>query len=559
MARIYPNPISPDVKSQAERDLYQLFEDHLDDSYVVLHNVPWLDKKENQNAQEGETDFILAHPEYGVLFLEVKGGEISLDQKSQTWITKSRTGRISEIKDPFAQARSSMHAIYTKLRDHNAPTRNYYWPISYAVAFPEISVPRGLRPDAPKDIIIDQADLIDIQTKVSNIYHYWQESQSNPSVPGRVGIEALVDFIAPRWQLKSRLSVSFKREREQINQLTQSQFNAFQMLSTFRRLAIVGGAGTGKTMLALEKTRQLSQEGLQVLFLCYNVNLASWLNQITNHQDNVLITNFHDFCVKAADWANLPLPIGRRDQNYFDEKLPNLLLEAVDSMKHRFDAIVVDEGQDFKSDEWWLALDALLSDPQKGIFYVFLDDNQRIYSQLNNIPISNPPITLNENCRNTKRIHNAILPYSHATYPTKCHADSPIGREPVLIPCQANQQRDQLRKLLVKLVDEEKIEPIDIVILTPNSFDNSSWAEGDVIAKFTLTWNLETKLPLAVRVSTIHSFKGLESPVIILTDLDSAWSDEMIYVGLSRACNQAYILGELPNPKHKRRDKLNHE
>ena len=55
----------------------------------------------------------------------------------------------------------------------------------------------------------------------------------------------------------------------------------------------------------------------------------------------------------------------------------------------RFDAIIVDEGQDF-ADGWWVTLEELLVNPEDGILFVFYDDNQRIFDQRGSYPVPPP-------------------------------------------------------------------------------------------------------------------------------------------------------------------------
>lgn len=61
-------------------------------------------------------------------------------------------------------------------------------------------------------------------------------------------------------------------------------------------------------------------------------------------------------------------------------------------------------------------------------------------------------------------------------------------------------------------------------------------------------------MDLAIRVSTIFAYKGLESAVVILTELDMASReeilDQLIYVGMSRARHHAVVIGPLPPPQH---------
>ena len=88
--------------------------------------------------------------------------------------------------------------------------------------------------------------------------------------------------------------------------------------------------------------------------------------------------------------------------------LPEVLDAPPDKL---FDALIVDEAQDFE-DTWWIALTEILKSPEKGVMYVFFDDNQQLYQQISNIPITSPPFPLVDNCRNTQNIHAAMQPYA---------------------------------------------------------------------------------------------------------------------------------------------------
>lgn len=97
---------------------------------------------------------------------------------------------------------------------------------------------------------------------------------------------------------------------------------------------------------------------------------------------------------------------------------------------------------------------------------------------------------------------------------------------------------------------EDGLAPEDIVILTPAGEKRSQWKKDDQLGNFIITWQLDTEMSMAARVCTIHSYKGLESPVVILTELHALHADkqnQLIYVGLSRARHHAIIIGELPS------------
>lgn len=112
----------------------------------------------------------------------------------------------------------------------------------------------------------------------------------------------------------------------------------------------------------------------------------------------------------------------------------------------------------------------------------------------------------------------------------------------------------ELQRLLHRLVNEEGIRPEDIIILTPSSDKRSGWKNDNQLGNFIVTWDMETEMDMAVRVCSVNRFKGLENAVVILTELDQRReeiSDQLIYVGLSRARHHAVVIGELPTPSSK--------
>jgi hypothetical protein len=232
---------------------------------------------------------------------------------------------------------------------------------------------------------------------------------------GKSAVDALVDLLAPTRKLQPRVADIFERERRKIDELTQTQFRILRQLRTHRRAAIVGGAGTGKTMLAMEKAQQLADSGFRVLFLCFNKHLAGWVATNLKHP-SILVTTFHGLVGHTGGWAGLNKG---RDMGWdeFTEKAPDLLMDYLAIIRtpksgaqdKLFDAIIVDEAQDFE-DTWWLPLPDLLKDPEQGIFYVFFDNNQRLYAQISNIPMEGEPFYLDENCRNTRHIHASLMP-----------------------------------------------------------------------------------------------------------------------------------------------------
>jgi hypothetical protein len=540
---------SDDTTSDAELLLYEAFE-KLPKPFVVFHAVKWFART---LGTVGEIDFLIAHPDYGVLVTEVKGGIITLE--NGRWYSTGQNGRTNEIKDPCEQAERNRRALWDWL-DNDPRTKGIPFALFPAIALPDARVSAHIRPDCPQDIFIDMTHLHDLEKRLLSIFRYWKAhaDASNAKMGGKSAVAALVNLLVPTRSLQPRIVEQFQQENRKIEELTQQQFKILKILRYQRRAAIVGGAGTGKTLLAIEKSTQLVDGGLRVLFVCYNNNLAAWVKTKLQHE-TVDVLTFHGLVGHMVQRARIPMP-RTKSWDDFNAIAPDLLVDAT-SVLHApdadpamlYDAIIVDEGQDFE-DTWWIGLSDMLKEGETGIFYIFFDDNQRIFNQLSQIPMDGEPLYLDENLRNTQHIHERLKPYSRDMDVT---CIGPEGRPVELITVsKPEDERRELQRVLHRLVHEEGVRPEDIVILTPASEKRSQWKSDDQLGNFIITWRLDSEMQMAARVCTIYSYKGLESPVVILTELHALHPEivnQLLYVGLSRARHHVVIIGELP-PAH---------
>ena len=233
-------------------------------------------------------------------------------------------------------------------------------------------------------------------------------------------------------------------------------------------------------------------------------------------------------------------------RDLYDVQLPNALAYSIEILPDRYDAIVCDEGQDFR-EEFWVPLELLLSDYERAPFYIFYDDNQNIYARAGTFPVRDEPFTLTTNCRNTAPIHLAA--YKHyAGVPV-----SPPDIEGDEVQFEVSPGRDaQAAKINARIVDliaRQGVAAGDIAVLIADALRKTdyyaalrrlplprpaSWLEGGIRGNNT------------VLIDTIQRFKGLESPVVILWGLDTvdlARSEELLYVGISRAKSLLIVFG----------------
>src|SRR5262249_49143392 len=156
--------------------------------------------------------------------------------------------------------------------------------------------------------------------------------------------------LAPSFELRT-LRSCLKDTEEEIIRLTEAQFKVLDQLSRNRRFAVCGGAGTGKTLLAREKAIRLANSVMHTLLTCYNRPLADFLASTTVGVKNLTVLGFPQLCDHMAKEARIEISSEVYDRTYYEEVLPNALCDAFKKIpKARFDAIVVDEAQDFH--EW---------------------------------------------------------------------------------------------------------------------------------------------------------------------------------------------------------------
>ncbi len=534
MARIYPErlpeSVLSDPKRQAERRVFHALSG-LAQPFVVFYSVAWLARKDGR-ARDGEADFVIAHPELGILVIEVKGGGVAFDPRSSQWTTTDRFGETYVI-DPVEQARRSHHTLLDKLRDLPGWDGSRFLTIGHAVCFPDVIIEsRGLKLDLPRELIIDNNDLKDAQSFIVRAFAYW--SDKTQRVPlGQDRLATVESLLAYSFRIKTSLAIELDREDERIIELTERQFSLLNMLAMHRRALIAGCAGSGKTMLAVEKARRLHEQGFNVLLTCFNAALAE---DLASRLPDVTVMHFHGLCQALAKEAGFLVERAKDLQDYNETVLPNMLMKAIDGLGPMFDAIIVDEGQDFK-ETYWIALASLLHE-KEGIFYVFYDDNQNLYGGTSSLVgiVDETPFLLTENCRNTRAIHRVVR--SFYSQPDRLVCNGPDGRTPETTLYRDPQDMLKcLQAALHRLINEERVQVEDVVILTPHAQEKSALKAGTRLGNFVITSNKPERRN-GIQATSIHRFKGLERKVVILAEIDSSYihnPEMLMYVGSSRA------------------------
>lgn len=559
MNNIYPslsNSQLRELNSKAEATIYTSLKNSLDDNYIVIYSSKYITKCKDNGHKDGESDFVIFSSKDGLLTIEVKGGGIKIDP-SYGWSSIDSKGIRNSIKDPFEQAKNEKFNILNQLKDKNLwKSLKRRIPMGHAVLFPDIDkhTLQGLSlSECNKNIVGSKQNLNNISDWIDDVFKYWR-GDSDISL-GEDGLKIIYDIFCKPISILPLLRDKLIADEKVRITLTNEQASILRTLERHKRAGIVGAAGTGKTVLAVEQARKLLTIDNKVLLLCYNKPLSVMLSKQFLASENILVCSFHQFCSYCIDYCKKTKDkdclINAKEEypndDIYDIQLP---FAAANSIEYcgdalQFDAIIIDEGQDF-GEEFWLPIELALKDPENSWLYIFYDENQKLYSRVSSFPLKeNDSYILSKNCRNTKPVHELAYRFygGEAVTNSDLEGDNPI-------PIIANNIQAQCEKIfncIFKLVKDEKIKPESIAILVAN---DSKEFYYDTIKNNTAyqskMWSFEEHYKTnTILVDTARRFKGLERDIIFLwVSQDTVIDETLMYVGISRAKSIIYIIGD---------------
>lgn len=508
-----PDVLDPETSSTAEKTLFRRL--RLIDSPDWTYAIHSLNLAEHRWKRVGEVDFLLIGPK-GIFILEVKGGRVSAERG--VWKHTNRFGQSTTKKtSPFKQAESAMFSLEDKLFELVDPDLVKRTTFGFAVVFPDQPFdPKSVEWSA--EIIIDQPQMDrpdGVLRSINRMATYWR---NKPGPQKRTltakEIEDYRDALRPDFDVVPTLQKIAGAAEEELACLTAKQYAALDAHERNPRVVYEGGAGTGKTMLAAEVCRRRARAGDKVLFTCHSPVIA-------------------DFVARQPGL----------------EAVTVLPLAAVKEEGPAFDVLVVDEAQDVMSVDQLLLLDSRLTGGfQNGRWYLFLDsNNQRGLigsfepSGMSFIDETRPAyFKLSDNCRNTAPIVSKVTTLTGADVGVSKAGNGP---EVELFSADGLKTAGKKAGKILDRLTEDGISPNQIMLLSPKRLPESSFAKlpgkwSQIIDGLDInSWYDRPQSRLGF--ATIADFKGLESPFVILADVELEQVNDArrseLYVGMTRA------------------------
>ena len=550
---------------EAEERVYRELRRVVPEGALVFLRTPYLTGDEGRQHGEGEADIVIADPRRGLLFVEVKGGSpIRLDHEGRWWSGSNG------IADPFDQATRAKHELVRRI----VALEDWAWEpprAGHAVCFPHVdrdAISGPLPAEARSALILDRADLASPQAlgeALERIDRAWPRPE-----PGLVltpaQVEAVRDALRPSVRFGSYLRGDIEEGEADVQQATEQQRFILDLVGpTRRRVEIAGCAGSGKTLLAADKARQLARDGYRTLLVCFNQPLATWLAGpgspagTAGGRGGLDVLTFHELCRRlgreAGTLAYDPRPGEDPPEGWF-ASLPQVLAEAIDALGPQYHAIVVDEGQDFERG-WFDLLARLLHDPAEDVLWIFHDPAQALARPDTVAELGLERFELTRNCRNPPTVHERAIRFAA---PWAASTSMREGGLPLMLR-DAEPGPDTVARLadVLRVLRQERVRPWDIVVLSGAPLQRSAvWHERHAFTDPLWNGNVRDdgkpagrpadQVPATpddvILCDTVRRFKGLDEKVVILVELDPADRalETLLYVGLTRAREQLVVI-----------------
>lgn len=535
MAIMYPNYVNHDI-SDGEREVFNRFseDNSITKDWVVLHSFNI--SKHVRHKYNGEADFVILIPNKGILVLEVKAHREVIYDQNDGWCL----GAMKDKRDPVKQARDNTFSIRNKhIKPHDSKLLT-----GWAVLFTHVNEFKDESGTTYNVTEFESNPFIgsvvfrskDFFSHIEWIMDNWQAAYSfaRPFSPSK-DVESFIQILRPSICGVENPKAYFERRKKEIIRFDETQYGLLDSIhnEVNERMIFRGGAGTGKTVLAIETfSRELSNNP-KVLYITFNRHINDWVASKFNLEGEsswiITIETLYRY------WSTAP-------PGYFD----------------KYDVLIVDEAQDIifspESVRYLDMLNALLKnglDNGRWILFGDFSSLQSRHHKINGKTIKETlddfvnkksgvfVANLNKNYRNPKQIVNVC----NEIFNQDLGIQSQDEQAAISI-IEFTNMEDEVKKIneIINEVLSLDFSEQDIILLSTSSFRAAEIRANilrDDYNQNLVSFDFEEQ---GIRYSSVGKFKGLESPIVILSNVNTNTLNSSLYTGITRALSKVYIL-----------------
>jgi hypothetical protein len=522
---------------ESERLVWERLSGTVAEGTVLLPNL-----RLTSQRKDHELDIVVLMPGVGIVVVEVKGGSVSVDEQGRWWsgggTRRSRVRPVEQSRDGRYALREFIEAD-PRWKNHRSRVR-----FGHAIVVPFTDVADDFAtPDCPRWMISGRSDLDDLAARIHDVAARQENEQR---VPTHDDVALVVEILTGRSFPAPDPAADADEREAAADRLTLEQAALLQVTRLIRRLEIRGGAGSGKTILALTQAKDLTRgqgerKAQRVALVCYSIGLSQYFKRqlagVPRNHRPAFVGSFEDL---ANLWGIDTASHDRNDAAFWERDLAARMAEVAAALPDgkKFDAVIVDEAQDF-ADHWWHPLMRSLRDEDDGGLYVYSDENQRIFARYGRPPVPLVPLVLDHNLRNTQQIAKAFGPLA----PTRMQLRGGDGVDVAFVPATLDDAigvaDDQVDELLAAGWRPEHVALLTMGSRHPAQVERQE-SDGHV-AYWRSFWEDDD-----VFYGHVLGCKGLERRAVVLC-VNARSTDrarEMLYVGMSRATDQLVVVGD---------------
>jgi len=475
----------------------------------------------------GEGDFVLAHPQRGVLVLEVKAGRIS-----------QRDGRWYSYEEPLKRPPLEQGLDFANLLRRRLAKNGCQPPaVGAAVCFPDTDFEQPPGEDVLADVVLGRLQLAWLREALPPLIEH---AVPQPADACGAWLECIHNLWNETWVPGLSLGTRVKELGRDRYALTESQLGALEVLLENDRVLVRGGAGSGKTMLAAEAACREAARGRRVLFLCFTQPLRKWLSARLEPAgvDVKTVSGLAKSTVDALHGKSAPE--GITDSEFWE----STLYEACDLVQPTWDTVVVDEAQDLQDSAWMLVSQLA---PRGRRLWAFNDPAQSFWASRHPPPeLFDTRLPLTSGLRCPLGIQALATRYAGAASEDAvlraALADDTLG---VVVCPSATSVPDKLAEEVNRLLSKGLTRgDIAIVSLRGQTAPDAIFNHQHVGDHALVRADAHDMAERLVADSFLR-WKGLERPAVIVTDLpdgELAQRNVRMHVALTRALVAARVV-----------------